>query len=251
VRCASCGLAYLCPRPTPRTLRSLYESDAYYASGTSAGYVDYSAQEPALRATFARVIRTLARRGLAGGSLLEVGCGHGYLLDEARRWFARRDGTEHATSAIEAASARADQVFRGGVESVPDDLSYDVVLSSHVIEHVGRPREFVSAQVARLRPGGALVVATPYMGSVWQRLLGPRWPSFKIPEHLVYLESRSLRQLLEETGLVDVRRLPWPHAFPVALIARKLGVAVSERLGRRAVWIPGTTLAMTGRRPSS
>jgi SAM-dependent methyltransferase len=248
-RCADCGFAFLCPRPTERSLRSLYESEAYYASGTNAGYSDYAIQETALRATFARVMRVLARRGLAGGSLLEVGCGFGFLLDEARGWFARRDGTEIAKPALAAAAHRADDVFRGGIESVPEGRRYDVVLSSHVIEHVHRPRDFVSAQVDRLLPGGTVIVATPHMGSIWQRMLGSRWPSFKIPEHLLYFDLRSLERLLQDAGLVDIRRLPWLHAFPLALIARKLGVSVPERMGRRILWIPGTTLALTGRLP--
>jgi hypothetical protein len=87
------------------------------------------------------------------------------------------------------------------------------------------------------------------MGSIWQRTLGSRWPSFKIPEHLLYFDLRSLERLLQDAGLVDIRRLPWLHAFPLALVARKLGVWVPERLGRRILWIPGTTLALTGRLP--
>jgi SAM-dependent methyltransferase len=250
-RCADCGFAYLCPRPTEQSLRTLYESEAYYALGDQAGYADYAIQEPALRATFARVMGVLARRGLAHGSLLEVGCGFGYLLDEARDWFARRDGTEMAEPARAAAERCADDVYRGGIEAVPLDRRYDVILSSQVIEHVCRPREFLCAQWERLVPGGTVVVATPHMGSLWQRLLGSRWPSFKVPEHVLYFEPRSLRRSMRDAGFVDIRRLPWLHAFPLALVARKLGVAVPERLGRRNAWIPFTTLALTGRRPSA
>ena len=247
VRCATCGFAYLCPRPTASALHSLYASGAYYASEGTAGYSDYRAQERALRLTFARVMRSLARRGLLGGSLLEVGCGYGLLLDEARGGFERRDGTEMAPEAIAIARRRADTVHCGGLESVPSGERYDLILSSQVIEHVHDPVGFLEAQLAHLHPGGSIVVATPEMGSGWQRLLGARWPSFKIPEHLLYFDRRSLRTLLERVGLRDVRSLPWPHAFPLALVAQKLGFPLPERIGRVPIWIPGTTLAMVGR----
>jgi SAM-dependent methyltransferase len=248
VACAACGLAYLSPRPPEAVLRALYERDDYYGSDTEAGYACYREQELALRLTFRRLLRGLARRGLAGGSLLEVGCGAGYLLDEAAAFFSHREGTEYSRAAAAEAAKRADRIHVGGIECVRG-ARFDVVLSSQVIEHVHRPLDFVREQVARLRPGGAVVVATPWMGSAWQRALGRRWPSLKVPEHVVYYDRRSLARLLERCGLSQVRRIPYPHAFPLSLVAAKLRLRLGGALGRLPVWIPGTTLALCGVAP--
>lgn len=249
VHCDACRFAFLSPRPSELALRAIYESGAYYETSGEAGYASYGEQEAALRLTFRRVMRTLARRGLTGGDLLEVGCGYGFLLDEARGHFARRDGTEMSPEAAEAAAKRADRVASGDASCAPPDTAYDVILSSQVIEHAHRPADFLADQFARLRPGGALVVATPWMGSPWQRVLGARWPSFKVPEHVCYFDRRSLARLLRRIGLVGIERIPWPHAFPLALVAGKLGISLPGAIGRRPIWIPGTTLAMVGRKP--
>jgi len=77
--------------------------------------------------------------------------------------------------------------------------------------------------------------------------MGRRWPSFKVPEHVVYFEFETLSALLYRAGLSDVRRLPYPHAFPLGLIAAKFGLTMAPLLARLKVWVPATTVAAYGR----
>ena len=257
VRCERCGLHFLSPRPREDWAQRLYEGAGYFDAelgiegepSPQAGYHDYRGQEAALRLTFRRFLRALEKRGVGGGSLLEVGCGLGYLLDEARPFFDRRDGTEMSAQAALEAAKGCDGVCVGGIESAPDVL-YDVVLSNHVIEHVYDPVAFLRAQADRVVPGGSVVASTPWMGSLWQRFLGEKWPSFKLPEHVLYFDRDSLVDAFHRAGLVDVRTVPYLHAFPAALIARKLGRELPNWLGSISIWIPQTTLAVVGRRPS-
>ena len=246
VRCTDCGFHYLSPRPTEAALLPLYEDDGYWSSHETGGYGDYLEQERSLRSTYRRLLRNLSRLDLVGGSVLEVGCAHGFFLDEARPWFERREGTDFSPAALAAAAKVADRVYEGGLDQVPRDARFDLVISTQVIEHLHRPLEFVEEQVTRLRPGGAVVVATPHMGGPLQRALGRRWPSFKIPEHLSYFDPRSLETLMERAGLRRIRPVPHPHAFPLTLIAAKLGVRIGGRLGAIPVWVPWTTFALTG-----
>jgi SAM-dependent methyltransferase len=232
----------------------LYDSSEYYEGG-AVGYESYSEQEPSLRLTFARVVRHLVDDGMAGGDLLEIGCGQGFFLDAARPAFTSCTGTEYSRTAAANARARGLNVVVGGIDQLPPDTRYDCIFSGHVIEHVYEPRPFVGQLVARLRPNGVLVLGTPDMGSVWRRVMGSRWPSYKIPEHVAYFDRSTLRRLLEGAGLEDVKPFDYRHAFPVALVVRRLGLrAVAGRLGRRAttpLWLPATTLAMSGVRPAT
>src|SRR5437867_223391 len=251
VRCRVCGLHYLFPRPTEGAMQRAY-ADADYFEGGAHGYsdVDYAMQERALRATFKRLMRNLKKRHLTGGDLLEVGCGYGYLLDEARGFFRSRTGTEFSHDAATLASRSADRVYEGGLEKLAAQEKFDCVIATQVIEHVHQPLVFLRQLVSHTKPGGKIVLATPDIGGLLRKVMRRRWPSFKIPEHITYYDTATLSALMRREGLIDLRSLPYPHAFPLALIATKLRLPYPSAIGNVNVWVPTTTVAIYGTVPS-
>lgn len=247
-RCTACGVHYLYPRLIESAMQEVYRQSSYYEGGTS-GYADtsYTGQESALRATFKRVLHNLASRGLTGGDLLEVGCGYGYLLDEARPFFSGRVGTEFSVQGAEIARMIGAEVFVGGIEQVAAERKFDLVVALQVIEHVYEPLSFVKGLAKRTKPGGHIVIATPDIGGALRKAMGRRWPSFKVPEHVVYFDFRRLSALMHRAGLTNVHRLPHPHAFPLGLIVAKFGLTMSPLLARLNVWVPATVVAAYGR----
>src|SRR6266581_1129019 len=161
-RCIECGFHYLYPRLIESAMQEAYRQSSYYEGG-ACGYADttYTAQESALRATFKRLLHNLAKRGLTGGDLLEVGCGYGYLLDEARLFFNRCVGTEFSPQGAEIARTTSVEVFVGGIDQVPPGAKFDCVVATQVIEHVYEPLSFVKRLATRTKPGGHIVLATP------------------------------------------------------------------------------------------
>jgi 2-polyprenyl-3-methyl-5-hydroxy-6-metoxy-1,4-benzoquinol methylase len=231
-------------------MQLVYREPSYYQGGSS-GYADtsYSDQEAALRATFKCLLRNLARRELTGGDLLEVGCGYGFLLDEARTYFRRRTGTEYSQEGAALARGTGAEVFVGGIEQLPSDAMFDLAVAIQVIEHIYEPVRFVDDLVRHIKPGGYVVLATPDIGGALRKVMGVRWPSFKVPEHVVYFDFHSLQKLMSRAGLVDIGRLRYPHAFPLGLIAAKFGLSLPNALARINLWVPATTVAAYGRVP--
>jgi SAM-dependent methyltransferase len=249
-RCQECGLHYLYPRLTEDEMQRVYQDPAYFQGGES-GYSDtsYSEQESALRATFKALLRNLKKRGMTGGDLLEVGCGYGYLLDEARSYFRRRVGTEYSPEAAVRARGTGAEVFAGGIEQLPDGPLFDCALAIQVIEHIYDPVDFMNRLVARVRPGGYVVLATPDIGGSLRKIMGRSWPSYKVPEHVVYFDYAALRRLMTKVGLSNIARLPYPHAFPFGLITGKFGLSLPQGLARINLWVPATTVAIYGQVP--
>lgn len=248
MRCRDCRVHYLYPRLTENAMRHFYQSDNYFDGGES-GYSDasYSDQERALRATFKRLLRNLQQRGQTGGRLLEVGCGYGYLLEEAKDFFDYRVGTEFSAEGVRQASAKADEIYEGGVEQLPAEAKFDCVVATHVIEHVYQPLEFIKQLINHAKPDGKIILAAPDMGGMLRKIMGHRWPSFKIPEHVVYFDAATLSALMRRAGLRDISLLPYPHAFPLALIASKLRLPFPAALSNANIWVPATTVALYGR----
>jgi SAM-dependent methyltransferase len=247
-RCVGCGFHYLSPRLSEAQMRARYTTAAYYAAPQrAAGYAAYADQEHTLRKSARRTLRRLRASGVRGDRLLEVGCGYGYFLSEAAAYFARRDATELAPAAIAHARVHADRVFCGGLEQVPAGERYDLIVADQVLEHVYAPREFAADLLARLAPGGHLLLITPDHASPWRRLLGPRWPSYKIPEHVLYFDRRSLDRLLRDAGARRVRAFDCTYAFPLGLMLAQAGVRVAAPLARAPIWIPRTEVACLAR----
>jgi SAM-dependent methyltransferase len=261
-RCRQCGLWYLSPRLSEAEMAEFYRRGDYFSprSGTSAmpaasamsvassGYDDYGRQERSLRATFRAVLKRMDLHGLTGGSLLEIGCGYGYFLREAEPFFDTRAGAEMSADAAGRAAPHVDDIFVGGVEAVPADRKFDCIVALHVIEHVYHPREFLARVAGHLKDGGALLLAAPDMGGFWRKLMGNKWPSFKIPEHVAFYEAATLSRLMRDAGFRDIVDIDYRHAFPLDQVFGKLGLPAFPWLSSTNVWLPATTVAVAGRR---
>ena len=123
------------------------------------------------------LLKRLAQHGATGGDLLEVGSGLGYLLDESRPYYKQRKGVELSPAAAQEAAERSDAIIVHGLDELDPSEQFDCILAVHVIEHIHDPVPFTKQLANHLRPGGALVLAAPDMGSMLRRVMGRRWPT--------------------------------------------------------------------------
>ena len=132
----------------------------------------YLGEEGGRRATAARLLDLIAAQ-VGGGRLLDVGCGHGLLLDEARSRGYETVGLELSRSAARhAREALGLDVREAPVEDFADDEGFDVVVLADVLEHLDDPVAAVQRCAGLLRSGGVLCVVTPDPSSVTARLAG-------------------------------------------------------------------------------
>lgn len=249
VSCSECGMIYLNPRLKQELIDSLYRGDTYFSRSKDTGYEDYGFQEQSLRMTFRRFLSELDRRGITGGRLLEVGCGYGYFLEEAKDFFPSLAGTELSEKAGMLAKQRTGaDIFIGDVDAMSaDSRDFDTVVLINVIEHIYAPVSFLSALAKRMKSSGTIVLATPDIGSFWHRIMKSNWPSFKIPEHIAFYNERTLTSLLEKSGFRNISQIPFPHAFPLGLIFSKVRLSAPVSFRQRPVWLPKTMIALSGK----
>lgn len=247
VICRKCGLVYLNPRLKESAMTSVYQSKDYFSQRKDVGYEDYFSQEESLRITFRRFLEELKKRKMTSGRILEVGCGYGYFLDEAKSFFSQRTGVDLSRDAgSHAERLSGARIHIGDVNSLPSELNgYDVIVLINVIEHIYSPIEFLFSIKQRLKDGGKIVIATPDIGSFWYKIMKRRWPSFKVPEHVAFYSGKTLKLLLQKTGFINIQNIPFTHFFPLGLIAQKLGITLPPRFGKRSVWLPKTMIAMS------
>jgi 2-polyprenyl-3-methyl-5-hydroxy-6-metoxy-1,4-benzoquinol methylase len=110
-------------------------------------------------------------------------------LDEGRLQQARDAGFENLYSADA-------QDFDLGRE-------FDTVVAGELIEHVGNPAGFLRSAAAHVKPGGRLVLTTPYSLGLPNVIYG--WLKFpntcSNPEHTMWFCPATLTTLVEQNGL--------------------------------------------------
>ncbi len=166
--------------------------------------------------------------------VVDIGCGNGALCRELASRGYEVAGCEPSADGVRLAKNSAPElVFHQlGVDDDPSavgNASFDVAIATEVIEHLVRPRNLPRFAKQVLRPGGHLLISTPYHGYVKNLVLAlsNKWDSHLTPlwdgGHIKLWSRKTLSQLLNEGGFRVVRfigagRLPflWKSMIIVA-----------------------------------
>lgn len=213
VRCVACGLVFAIPDSSISEITKDYEHMADE---------EYVAEEKGRREQARRVLSKI-EKFKARGRLLDVGCGPGLLLDEARRrgWQVR--GADLSSWSRDYAKTHFGiDIFLGSLSSARfPDRHFDAIVMNDVIEHLEDPKAALEEIRRILKNDGVLYVSTPDISSFLSRLLGGRWWGVN-KYHLYYYSHKTLEQLF---GVVGFRRLgyfSYPRVFSLNYWAKRL-----------------------------
>lgn len=176
--------------------------------------------------------------GLSPKRVCDVGCGNGVLLAQInQKVSASLSGVEQDAIGAGLATARCPSaeihnlsIEDGSGQALPPG-SFDVVVSTEVIEHLFRPESLITFSRDILRNGGHLILSTPYHGYLknlaialaggWDKHFTVDWNG----GHIKFFSRRTLSTLLESNGFevvgfYGVGRMPYLWKSMV-MVARK------------------------------
>ncbi len=134
-------------------------------------------------------------------SVLDVGCGGGVLLHTFRAIYPNIQpvGVESTAEFAELAKRRLNaEIIPTYYQKGLFKHKFDIILCTHVLEHVYDLRSFVSVIVQDLDEKGAVFIEVPDVSDF--KILAPDYQRFFAPHHY-YFSLDSLRRLLSEQGL--------------------------------------------------
>jgi SAM-dependent methyltransferase len=205
-RCERCGTVAQPSLPSGDALLELYRQmrDEHYLD-----------EEEGRRATARRLLDEIGKYA-PDGRMLDVGCGHGLLLDEARRRGYEVEGLELSEDASRHARGALGLTVHactlGQLVADPEPPRYRVIVLADVLEHLDDPAAAIGNCAALLEPDGVLCLVTPDPGSRTARIAGAGWWGY-LPAHTYLLPRRTLRELLDRRGFDLVADLPLVRTF--------------------------------------
>jgi SAM-dependent methyltransferase len=158
--------------------------------------------------------RLLAKTGLTGGAVLDIGCGLGEFLALFPTTTWQRFGLEVSEHARERCREQGISF-----ELPAGDGWADLIIFRGSLQHLDRPMETLTDAARWIRPGGWLVaLATPNAGGPVYRLF-QELPALDPPRNWVVFSDRMLSQILTNLGFAQVSfAYPYresPYAKPV------------------------------------
>lgn len=153
--------------------------------------------------------------------VLDLGCGSGYISAELARAGHTVVGIDSSADGIELARQAYEKdlpnlrfhvfsVYDTGLAELLGE-PVDCVVSVEVVEHLYLPRPLFTQSRDALRPGGHMVVTTPYHGYLknlaislvngWDRHFAPDWDG----GHVKFFSPRTLGRLAGEAGFTGMR----------------------------------------------
>ena len=164
-----------------------------------------------------------------GMTIVEAGCGAGYLLESLESAFPASlivagDYSEELIRYSQNKVQRALLIqFDATALPLKNDVA-DLLFSLQVIEHLSAPNYFLQECARVLRPGGILVISTPNPASVCAKILKESWQGFKT-DHISLRSPHAWRAAITragfaivEDGTTGLTGFPVLRIFPLSLL---------------------------------
>lgn len=196
--CRSCDIVFATPMPSEAALgeyNTRYFSTAHGGHPHKTGAMAFFSGIARLR--LAHIERYLDARSIAVSSLLELGPGPGFF---AFNWLERHPETTYL--ACETDTSCHASLHKIGVSLVEtsvlmeDAAAVDLVVMSHVLEHVSNPIKFLGDATRNLRKGGALFIEVPCRDYEHKSIDEP---------HLLFFDKKPMHQLLSTLGFDNIQ----------------------------------------------
>lgn len=158
-------------------------------------------------------------------NFLDVGCGLGWALKEAERLGYKAYGIDPSRTFVTGGKKYLKvKSTVASLQTFRTKEKFDVILLSHVVEHIDDLPSFLQKASTFLKPKGLLLIACPNIQSMMFDIYKERWYALAPGQHLWQFSPKTLSRLLENNGFL-VRRILTTNLYHEATGLRKIFLA--------------------------
>lgn len=213
--CCECGHGFCSLSTTDQQLES-FNRKAFYGEDDASDVPDAFRRNDQVFAPYARWLMEKIDAYAKGCNLLDIGCGLGGLL----KYFVKNSryvchGNDIAPKACKYVRKNLGiPVFEGAFSaSLVGNVRFDVVIASHVLEHLEDPHRFIREVKSVCNPGAVFAVICPHDGSLTaklkRRFFYPAKTTYEFghlhyPMHLQGYTKKSMTELFISEGYTSL-----------------------------------------------
>lgn len=222
VKCNTCFVLFTNPQPQKDAIKGYYKTEKYIShSNTDKGLtskVYKTVRKLAIKRKYG-IIKTYKNRG----SIIDIGCGTGHLLNHFRKKGWKTFGIEPDPSAREFAKSNFNIVVEeeNELENCKEN-SFDVVSMWHVLEHVHKPIERMDLIYKILKNDGIAVIALPNFEAYDAKYYKIFWAAWDVPRHLYHFNKEAFCKIANNSGFNVFKLMPMKFdALYVSLLSEE------------------------------
>ncbi len=232
VKCGHCGLIVLHPRPTDQEIDEMYRAEYFTEEDVQTHHYSEDYLTAVARVDYGAKVDEVRHLLPEGGSVLEVGCATGELLNAFKTAGYHVTGVEISSFAAE----HARKNYQLNIIQTPftkeqtgNQLkaeSFDLVMMGDVLEHFTNPLDALRYAHSLLKPGGVCIVHVPStlnlistrLAFLLYRMTGTQKTMTIPPYHLTEFFPDTLKRSFHEAGFSQCRiRQETKHPKTIAL----------------------------------
>ena len=189
-QCRNCLSAFLSEFPSEKKIDTFYQRNFRYNAAVN---------EKEMRRRANHVLDKLLRFNPSTKTILDIGSGYGFFLEEAEKRGINALGIEPSDHLFKESKSRKLTVNHQNLKEfikTNKNKQYDLVTLIHVIEHVNEPKKMLVQLAKLLRPDGILYVETPNTNSFLFEFEKSDYTFLLVPDHLWLFSKKSFKFLL-------------------------------------------------------
>ena len=200
--CARCGNVQQTQYYAEEDLERFYSSyyrDIYNPLGVEREYLVQQRRG-------AEIIRFLPKEVLGRvGTVLEIGTGAGGILKNFMDIGKSVRGLDYGREYVEYGISKGIPLEVGGLDNLKESQKYDLIIVSHVLEHLMSPRAFLDKLKSHLSGEGYVYIEVPSIERMNRLINKYDLRHYWQNAHVIHFTIKTLKQLLEMSGYRCIR----------------------------------------------